>query len=629
MSSRKKFRIVKIMTMLIISLIFTPIFSEKVQAYQGNSEEVEGILQSIIKEYGQDNIIFEDGIILEESEELSTTELTNDEVINWKSIDENIAEIINENTVKALFPGTTFLIGEKDGKYHVKEVYIPDSNINSISLMDTYSSSTERKASYVVYLDPGHGGSDPGAIANGLNEKDINLQIALKLRDKLQSMGIVVKMSRDTDKFVSLADIVAGANAANPDVFISIHQNSFTNTSANGIETYWYKGNADKNLANTIQSKLISSTNAYNRGVKQDSFYVVKNTTMPSVLIECGFITNVNEANLLKTSAYQTKISDAIANGTYEYLQSNISLDPLVATRVFGQTRYETSYEIFKMGWSSSDYAIIAPGSDYPDALCAAPLASKYNAPILLANNTSLKNQPELLNLLKSKGVKNVFIVGGTGVIPSSMESELSAQGITSKRLGGKTRYETAIQIAKELGSTTGEIAIVSGLDFADGLSISPVAASRNMPILLTNKNTLPTEVSSYINSLKVTKTYIIGSSGAVSDNIASKLTNVERLGGKNRYETNKSIFNKFKSNINLENIYIASGLDFPDALSVSALAGKNSGFVLLSNLNSVEASVKEIVTQNKQYLSNIYVLGSKAIISDNVLYNLGIDKIK
>ncbi|KLE14659.1 hypothetical protein AAT22_15660 [Clostridium sp. C8] len=313
-------------------------------------------------------------------------------------------------------------------------------------------------------------------------------------------------------------------------------------------------------------------------------------------------------------------------DGALNYLYES---DPLGADRIYGNNRYETSYELFKSGWSSSEYAILAPGLDYPDALCATPLAVKYNAPIVLVENTSLKNQQNLLNLLKTKGVKNVFLIGGVGVIPSSFESELSLQGISSKRLGGNNRYETSVLIAKELGSTSGEISMVSGLDFADGLSIASIAAKRSTPILLTEKDNLPKEIFNYINSLNINKSYVIGSTGAVSDNVSSRLKNAERLGGKNRYETNKLIYNKFKKELNLSNLYISSGLDFPDALSVSALAGKNSGFVVLSNTNSAEEEVRNIIGLSRPNIKNLYVLGSKVVISDSVLYNLGINIIR
>lgn len=631
MDNTKKLKLVKNMIIIaIMSLFLVPMFGIKAQAYEGNSKEVENMLKSIVAEYGEENVIFDDGIVLNEYEEIPLSDISNEELINWQSRNINIVEITSENSLKALESGTTFLIGEKNGKYHIKQTYVAPNSIGAKYSVSNYSATNERKGSYVVYLDPGHGGTDPGASGNGLIEKDLNLKIALAVRNKLQSMGIVVKMSRDTDKFVSLQDIAEGANAAMPDVFVSIHQNSFRDDpNVNGIETYWWKGSNDNTLASLIQQKLIANTKANNRGVKKNDFYVVKNTLMPSSLVECGFITNRNEANLLKTQDYQNKIADSIVNGTYEYLKANVSLDPLIGNRIFGLDRFATSYEIFNKGWSNSDYAVLAPGYNYPDALCAAPLASKYNAPIVLSENTSLYGQPKLLNLLKSKGVKHVFIVGGTGVIPSSMEVELSAQGISSKRLGGLDRYETSIKIAKEVGSTSGEIAIASGLNFADGLSISSIAAKKNMPIILTEKDWVPSSVNEYIKSIKVNKTYIAGLSGAVSDVVASKFTNVERLGGMDRYETNKAIFNRFKNEMDLSNIYISSALDFPDALSVSALAGKNSGFVLLSNLNTVEPSVRDVMIQSKPYLQNVYILGSSALISDYVLYNLGINIIK
>lgn len=609
---------------VVFALIFNlalPLFDTKAHAYENSSKRVEQELKEIVSKYGEENVVFEDGLYIYVGEEIDLTDSEKYQEVIWNSENEEIVNVEN-NKLTGVEEGTTFIVGKKAETYYIKEVYVSmeSANVRSINNLESRASSQ-----YVVYIDPGHGGYDPGTQGNGIVEKDIVLNYGLRLKEKLEENGIKVIMSRTSDVFVSLEDRSRGANNANPDIFISIHINSAGATSASGIETF-YKKDIDKPLAEKIQSKLISYTGAVNRGAKWEDFHVVRETNMPASLVECGFLTNVNEANNLKNWNYQEKLINAMLDGALDYLYDS---NPLIANRIYGNNRYETSYELFKTGWSGSEYAVIAPGLDYPDALCATPLAAKYNAPIVLAENTSLMNQPNLLNLLKSKGVKNVFLVGGTGVIPSSFESELSAQGISSKRLGGKNRYETSVQISKEVGNSSGEVAVVSGLDFADGLSISSIAAIRNMPILLTEKNQLPTEVLNHLNGLNISKSYVIGSSGAVSDNVASKLSNVERLGGKNRYETNKNIFNKFKSSLDLSNLYIASGLDFPDALSVSALAGKNSGFVVLSNLNSAEPDVKELMTSVRPNLQNIYVLGSRAIISDSVLYNLGINIIR
>lgn len=622
MEKNKFFKIIGHITVIaIIFSLISPLFDIKVKAYENSSKQVEQELKRIVSKYGENNVVFEDGLYIYISEEVNLADSEKYQGVIWNSENEEIVNVEN-NKLTGVEEGTTFIVGKKGETYYIKEVYVSmeSANVRSINNLES-----KENSQYVVYIDPGHGGYDPGAQGNGIVEKDIVLNYGLRLKEKLEANGIKVIMSRTSDVYVSLEDRSRGANSVNPDIFISIHINSAGATSASGIETF-YKKDIDKLLAEKIQSKLINYTGALDRGAKWEDFHVVRETNMPASLVECGFLTNVNEANNLKNWGYQEDLIDAMLGGALDYLYRD---NPLVANRIYGNNRYETSYELFKNGWSSSEYAIIAPGLDYPDALCATPLAAKYNAPIVLAENTSLKNQSNLLNLLKSKGVKNIFLVGGTGVIPSSFESELSAQGISSKRLGGKNRYETSVEIAKQVGSSSGEVSIVSGLDFADGLSISSIAAIRNMPILLTEKNQLPNEVLNYLNGLNIGKTYIIGSSGAVSDNVASKLSNVERLGGKNRYETNKNIFNKFKSSLDLSNLYIASGLDFPDALSVSALAGKNSGFVVLSNLNSVEPDVKELMLSARANLNNVYVLGSKALISDKVVYKLGVNIIR
>lgn len=631
---KKNIRLISAMLILTVFNFVMPTYSSIVYANtESSSEIVEAMLKEIINEYGEDTLIFDDGIVLNENEEIAIGDLSTEEEINWISRDESIVKIVDKNIVTAISTGTTFLIGEKDGKYHIKQTYVAANEAKARSI-STYNIENARKGQYVVYLDPGHGGSDPGASGNGIIEKELNLKIALGVRDRLQNMGIIVKMSRDTDKFVSLQDIANGANAAMPDVFVSIHQNSFTGSSANGIETYyWEKGSTDNKLATSLQNNLIKNTGAYNRGVKYDKekypFYVIKNTNMPASLVECGFLTNPDEASKLKNPDYQNKIMDAIATGIFEYLKANVNLDPLVAERIYGSTRYETSYKLFDRGWSTSETVILASGVDYPDALTATPLAGKYNAPILLSRNTTLDAQPELKSTLINKGVKNVIIIGGQTAIPQIIQDQIASLGINVRRIGGSDRYETSALIAKEVGVNNGEVALAYGLSFADGLSIASIAAKKQMPILLTRNNLIPDATKSFIDNNNINKTYVVGSTTVISDSVYSQTKNPERLGGLNRYETNSIIFNRFKSEINLSSIYIASGLAFPDALSSSAIAAKDGNFVLLSNIRQVEWTVRNIITSIKPELDNLYVIGSNVVISDDILFGLGIDVIR
>lgn len=624
--SKVKMRIIAFIVGIAVINFIMPTYNYEVKAeITDNSQRIEEILKSIIQEYGETNIIFNDGIVLKENESISLNELSGDDSIRWFSKDTDIAKVTDGNQVETVSTGTTFLIGEKDGKYNVIQLYVAPLNQASRAI-STYNNEVKRQ--YVVYLDPGHGGSDPGSSGNGIIEKDLNLKLALGVRDRLQNLGVKVIMSRETDKFVALQDISGGANAANPDVFVSIHQNSYTTAGPYGIETYYNK-DIDKPIASSLQSNLIKNTSAYNRGVKFGDLHVVRETNMPASLVECGFLSNPDEANLLKSESYQNKIMDAIANGTYEYLKANVSLDALVANRVYGNTRFETSYKLFDMGWSSSDTVILANGMDYPDALTAAPLAGKYNAPILLSRNTTLASQPDLKASLMNKGVKNVIIIGGETAISNGIQNEIASLGINVRRIGGRDRYETSVLIAKEVGVNNGEISLAYGMSFADGLSISSVAAKRQSPILLTRTDYIPDVVKAFINENNINKTYIIGSTTVITDGVVSQTKGPERLGGANRYETNAKIFQRFKSELNLDSVFIASGLSFPDALSSSALAAKNGNFVLLSNIRQVEGTVRNILTEIRPQVNNIYVLGSNVVIADNILTGLGIDVIR
>lgn len=619
MGNKKFIKIVSLS--LLCTFLLTFILPLKMAYGAGNSSDskvVEEKLKGIIAEYGEKNIIFEDGISIKVGETIDLNKINPEANVKWIARDTETVVISDKLTGKS--EGTTFLIGSSANKYYVKEVYVY-GNENNISF---YRNSP--RDHYLVYIDPGHGGYDPGAKGNGIVEKDLVLKLSMAIKSRLEEKGISVVTSRDKDEFVSLADRSNEANSISPDAFVSVHANSATATSAAGIETFYYT-NEDKPLAQDLQNKLISYTGAINRNAKYESYYVLKNTKVPSALVEVGFISNTNEAAKLKNASYQEKLINANVDGIVSYLKKNVSLgdNSLLSTRIYGSNRYETSFKVFNEGWDSSEYAVIVNGSDYPDALCATPLAEKYSAPILLAQNKSLKDQKDLINILKEKGVKQVFIAGGTGIIPSSFEGELKGLGISSKRLGGKDRYETSVKIANELSSNTGEISLASGLGFADGLSISSVAGKRNMPVLLTKQNELPKPVADYIKKSNINKSYIIGQSGVISDNVSKSVPNPERLGGANRYDTNKAVFDKFKSDINLDNLYIASGLNFPDALSVSALAAKSSNFVVLSDLNVAHGSTIDLIRNNRDDIISVYVLGGNTIVRDLTLNKLGI----
>lgn len=170
-----------------------------------------------------------------------------------------------------------------------------------------------------VYIDPGHGGSDSGAVGvNNILEKDINLQVSKKVEQLLKKQGLEVKMSRYDDKYISLGQRATEANSWNANCFISIHCNAF-NSTANGIETYAYNSSS-KDLATDIQDELLK-TKAYtlNRGIKYAGFYVLKNTKMKATLIELGFIDSKEDIKHLTQK--QDELAQAIAKGICKYLK--------------------------------------------------------------------------------------------------------------------------------------------------------------------------------------------------------------------------------------------------------------------------------------------------------------------
>ena len=174
-----------------------------------------------------------------------------------------------------------------------------------------------------VFIDAGHGGKDPGAIGNELKEKDIVLNVALKVGKELERHGINVEYSRKSDKFISLSDRAVMANKAKADVFVSIHCNAFGDKKAQGVEVFHYPNKSEgKKLATSILDSIINAKlYTRNRGIKTDTFAVLRKTKMTAVLIEIGFITNSQDAALLKNK--QSEFATAIAKGVLKYLGIN------------------------------------------------------------------------------------------------------------------------------------------------------------------------------------------------------------------------------------------------------------------------------------------------------------------
>ncbi|MDM3854175.1 MAG: N-acetylmuramoyl-L-alanine amidase [Aphanizomenon gracile PMC649.10] len=180
-----------------------------------------------------------------------------------------------------------------------------------------------RQGKIVVIIDPGHGGKDSGAIGiGGVLEKDVILPISKRIAEVLERNGIQVIMTRDSDYFVTLPGRVTMAQRANADLFVSIHANSAgaSRPEVSGLETYHY--DSGLTLAQIVHSKILQSLNVRDRKVRKARFYVLRKTSMPSILVETGFLTGRDDVAKLRTSAYQNQMAEAIAQGILQYLKS-------------------------------------------------------------------------------------------------------------------------------------------------------------------------------------------------------------------------------------------------------------------------------------------------------------------
>lgn len=191
-----------------------------------------------------------------------------------------------------------------------------------------------QSAKPVIIIDPGHGGRDPGKVGiSETLEKEINLRIALYLKEILESQDIEVIMTREEDKDLSktstnfktsdMKERVLLIQKSNADLVISIHQNSYTDPAVYGAQCFYYSTSQEsKELASIIQNQIITSTNQTKiREIKSNNdYYLLKHSTLPTVIVECGFLSNLKEEQLLLTEEYQRKMAWAIHLGIFQYL---------------------------------------------------------------------------------------------------------------------------------------------------------------------------------------------------------------------------------------------------------------------------------------------------------------------
>lgn len=196
------------------------------------------------------------------------------------------------------------------------------------------SEEVEKKENVIV-LDPGHGGSDPGMIGiDGLEEKNINLSMTLLLKEKLEEKGYTVVLTREEDKGLydesaqnkkaqDLQRRIALIDETAPALTVSIHQNSYPQEEIKGAQVFYYTHSGEgKKAAEIMQESLLVLDDTNHRKAKaNDTYYLLKRTESPTIIVECGFLTNTEEAGLLKQEEYQKKVAEAIVAGIKAYME--------------------------------------------------------------------------------------------------------------------------------------------------------------------------------------------------------------------------------------------------------------------------------------------------------------------
>lgn len=258
-------------------------------------------------------------------------------------------------------------------------------------------------------------------------------------------------------------------------------------------------------------------------------------------------------------------ISILILNSGYsEALVTSIS-------EIKGSNRYETAAKIAdKMNYTNA--ILVNADNSLSDGLSSSGLAGAINAPILLTKKDSLPN-PTLKKIDKAK---NIYIIGGVNAISLNIEKNLKSKGKNIIRISGKTRIETSYNVAKEINkfSPVKKVMLVNGFKGeADAMSIASVAVRDKSPIILTNGSDLPF-------NLKNIESYVIGGSSIMNDKLVSA-TNSIRIGGLNRFDTNKNIINRFYPNT--KDFYLSKAYNLVDALTASTIA-KYAPIVLVSD---------------------------------------------
>ncbi len=297
----------------------------------------------------------------------------------------------------------------------------------------------------------------------------------------------------------------------------------------------------------------------------------------------------------------------------------------LPTSRLSGKDEFERAVQISKESWLTADFAILVSTSGLIDAIPASSLGGILNAPILLTKKDALPSVTK--TEIQRLGVKNVYLIGGEGVISQNIEDELNKMELNVIRFSGKNRFETAVRIAEETKSLLGgEIPdgtalLVNGISLTNSLAISPLASNKRYPILLTLKDSLPDFTKNALNEFGVSRTILIGETETISSSIEKLLPQPMRLSGKDRYEiATKIIDYSLGVGFSSDKVYVVASDDLSSALAGGVLAGKNSfPLLLVPGKAPIPDALQAWMNKKRSSFGSVLIIGGKEIVSSEI----------
>lgn len=287
-------------------------------------------------------------------------------------------------------------------------------------------------------------------------------------------------------------------------------------------------------------------------------------------------------------------------------------------TRLAGMRAEDTAIRISREGWTdnSSPVVLLARADRFQDALAAAPLAKKLEAPLLLTAPGQLDNA--VLEEIRRLGSGKVYVIGGEGAIKETVKVALEKANLSVERIAGDTAADTAAAIAREIGPST-QVILASGTSFPDALSASAPAAALGIPILLTEQGVLPESTKQLLKDFQVTKTIIVGGKSVISTAFDSKGGALAsygplRLAGDSKYDTMLQIVKYFDQDP--ASLVIATGENFPDGLSGGAFAALNGSPMILISKEGINDATQNYLKSLSGKTTKLYILGGTGVIS-------------